>query len=105
VILFSHQQRNRKDFQMKHTSGPWKTNGRAGYAGHKVADATGRSVAAFPSTSNRAIEERDANAKLIAAAPDLLAALEMALPFIDGYKANSADVVDAIKFAITKATV
>jgi hypothetical protein len=55
-----------------HTPGPWAVFGRAGYAGHKVGDCTGRSVAAFPATSKRSEDERNANAGLIAAAPDML---------------------------------
>lgn len=62
-----------------HTPGPWKVFGRAGYTGHKVEDGKGRSVAAFPSTSKRSKEERDANAVLIAAAPELFAALKAAV--------------------------
>jgi 23S rRNA maturation mini-RNase III len=59
-----------------HTPGPWKVISRAGYSGHCVADNYTRSVAAFPSNSKRDETERDANARLIAAAPDLLAALQ-----------------------------
>jgi trehalose 6-phosphate phosphatase len=57
-----------------HTPGPWSVCSQAGYSGHKVDDANGRSVAAFPSSSRRSEDERNANARLIAAAPDMLAA-------------------------------
>lgn len=60
------------------TAAPWAISGQAGYTGHSVKGADGRSVAAFPSTSKRSKEERDANACLIAAAPELLAALKIA---------------------------
>ncbi len=61
---------------MKHTPGPWKSRGEAGYTGHGVNDTTGRSVCSIPSNGNRAFAERNANAVLLASAPDLLAALE-----------------------------
>jgi hypothetical protein len=38
-----------------------------------------------------------------AAAPEMLEALRAALPLIDGYKAGSATVCDAIRAAIAKA--
>lgn len=66
-----------------HTPGPWKVNGQAGYAGHTVIDTNGRSVAAFPSSSKRPKSERDANARLIASAPELLAALKDLEAFAD----------------------
>ena len=59
---------------MNHTPGPWATHGEATFAGHKVVDQNKRSVAAFPSNGTRPADERNANARLIAAAPDLLAA-------------------------------
>jgi len=51
--------------------GPWSVRARAGLGGHGVNDVTGRSVCAIPSNGTRPYEERDANAALLAAAPDL----------------------------------
>jgi hypothetical protein len=59
-----------------YTPGPWTVSGRAGYGGHIVIDRNKRSVAAFPSSSRRPFDERDANARLIAACPEMLAELE-----------------------------
>ena len=66
----------------KHTPGPWQI----GYPGVKsqgnyIADCDVSYV--FPD------DEKRANARLIAAAPDLLAALERCLPFVDRIRANS----------------
>ena len=66
-----------------HTKGHWKVYGSTQYAGFKVTDANGRSIAAFPSTSTRPDAERTANARLIAAAPDLLAALQAWVAYRD----------------------
>lgn len=59
-----------------YTPGPWAVRGRAGYTGHGVNDSTGRSVCSVPSNGNRPHDERNANVALLAAAPDLLAALQ-----------------------------
>jgi hypothetical protein len=74
----------------QHTPGPWRVSGKATIN-------AGRSWIASVSTSNR-----DANARLIAAAPDLLAALEKARNTLAGCgMANiAADICDA---AIAKA--
>jgi Zn-dependent alcohol dehydrogenase len=38
------------------------------------------------------------------AAPELLEALKSILPFVDGYKAHSADILEKARYAIAKAT-
>lgn len=73
----------------KHTPGPWARDTGSGF-GCDVRAENGRKVAATWGINNgdpnrpayRA--ECDANARLIAAAPELLAALEMALVYVDG---------------------
>lgn len=60
---------------MKHSPLPWSVRGQPKYTGFAVVDRNGRSDAAFPSTSKRPDEERQANANLIAAAGDMHAAL------------------------------
>lgn len=83
---------------MEHTPGPWHTE--EGSYGHyvKVVDPTGRTVARIPWGGNDG-----GNAELIAAAPELLAALEAALPMIDGYREGSASVCEAARAALAKA--
>jgi len=71
----------------KHTQGRWiipavsdfytvYENGFKAFRGVSVMDQNNRSICAFPSSSKRDDLEREANIKLVAAAPDLLAALE-----------------------------
>lgn len=62
---------------VKHTPGPWAASGDTvkGPAGNIVAECCGYSVKATD-PSHRAQGGREANAHLIAAAPELLAALE-----------------------------
>ncbi len=90
----------------QHTPGPWVVNGEARYAGFNVVDKTGRSVAAFPSNSKRPDDERNANAHLIAAAPELLAALEgleWAVSGLAYVQEEYSDQVAAAQAAIAKA--
>jgi hypothetical protein len=89
---------------MSHTPGPWFVDADGAQdAGTKGAfvpfDACG--CCDSPWMCGETEKERAANARLIAAAPDLLAALELARPWMV-YRANSDDlaVVDA---AIKKA--
>lgn len=56
----------------KHTPGPWKAEG---WKGIVVNDSNGHTLALAPGCSY-SIEEMAANARLIAAAPDLLEALQ-----------------------------
>lgn len=83
----------------KHTPGPWQTSTRTKPRGgltvfstvNGVADALIAQVSEGESYEDRAIQvtESDANACLIAAAPDLLEACKTAVDFIDQF------VVDA----------
>jgi hypothetical protein len=59
----------------KTSPGPFKTRGRAGCTGHGVDDATGRSVCAIPSNGRLPLDQRNANAALLAASWDLRDAL------------------------------
>lgn len=68
----------------QHTPGPWRT-GDAGLTvfGPKTDEPAPVTIALLPNPSPRVSpDERRANARLIAAAPDLLAALYVALPFV-----------------------
>ncbi len=60
---------------MAHTPGPWEITSSAGYTGHGV-NARGKRVCSINSNSPLPHTERDANARLIAAAPELLAACQ-----------------------------
>jgi len=88
--------------QSKHTPGPWRTGGNE-LSAFNVYGPTGDLIAQCLST---------ANARLIAAAPELLAALQMALPALewcDKQWANSpqrghgVNVLHVVKATIAKA--
>ena len=76
---------------MKHTPGPWSAPSAGIYAGPMVDGyATGPLIASVGTREvlkqmrkfkRNTLQEVDANARLIAAAPDLLAALEAVLPY------------------------
>lgn len=84
---------------MKHTAGPWS------FDGTKITDTEGKLL----HNSDRTDEERVYNAKLIAAAPELLATLSdithMCELSIDNFNAIGADVVERARLAIDKATI
>lgn len=96
---------------MKHTKGPWRISK---YAKFNIENSTGRSVASaggYSSNTNgeKIYNENIANAKLIAAAPDLLQALldiivqAERLPY--GLPADLSDSIKILgKQAIKKAT-
>ena len=89
---------------VKHTPGPWTvTADGAGWyiecapeRGHSVAYIMAEIGEEDPDTSD---DEKEANARLIAAAPDLLEALQMLLEF-----PNTGPATSAAREAITKAT-
>ena len=94
-----------------HTPAPWVATG---YKNTVVNDANGNTLALYPAHDSTT-ETAQANAKLIAAAPELLAALNRALPWLgrliaDGGHLNSVAPNDAIgamnqaQAAIDKAT-
>lgn len=85
----------------KHTPGPWVRRNIASardiYIG-AADDGGAPSVAIVPARVNRPADEADANARLIAAAPDLLAAL---LPFAGNWGFRD---FNAVRAAIARAT-
>ena len=89
--------------QGKHTPRPWVVGNR--YSETGVFSADGETLVANTHSSQRnfdrdaQVTEQHANARLIAAAPDLLEALRLALPYVRND--NTASVMRA---AITKAT-
>jgi hypothetical protein len=84
-----------------HTAGPWKTNISI-HPDDQVFDATGVMVADCKWT-NHVHTEREANALLIAAAPELLDALKGLLAISDRYTGVGLREVDAARTAIAKA--
>ena len=66
----------------KHTPGPWKTQTHISLDRLEIRDADGRRIAACAMDFPMSAKTHDANAHLIAAAPELLAALEEAKQFI-----------------------
>lgn len=83
----------------KHTHGPWKvdtlTVGR--YKGVNVETLLGDRIASA-GHSPFSLDEKQANARLIAAAPELLEALKMAMPLLIGSRES-----EIAKAAIVKA--
>lgn len=85
-----------------HTPGPWKVAPKGylsicpvtdcGNLGTAIASAVGDGVVVAGTNCN---DDREANARLIAAAPGLLAALKEALPALDYCNAKKADVARA----------
>jgi hypothetical protein len=81
----------------EHTPGPWKTNGDP-----YVSTADGKRSIAFCDT--RQAHEDRANARLIAAAPDLLEALQGFQKAWDENRLLTSDEAASIRAAIAKAT-
>lgn len=89
----------------KHTPGPWRLDKRASCA---VVGEGGRMVASTSvHTSNtddgEHVNENEANARLIAAAPELLKAAECFVAKVESGRARSADSYAQFKAAIARA--
>lgn len=84
-----------------HTPGPWE----AFKGGYAVGSQQGTCVATLPSSSKHHPEdsEREANARLISAAPDLLSALTILLKMIEDGDFTTLELNEA-RAAIAKAT-
>lgn len=80
---------------MKHTKGEWSF-------GHNVGVYSGNTHIADINPVENGFDETLANAKLIAAAPDLLEALKLMVDVVDG---NYSEATDIAKAAIEKATI
>jgi len=90
----------------KHTSGPWFIMGGDGFGNIQISGAPFDSEHNDPLwhavTTGPTDEERNANAALICAAPELLAALEELLPLLtgtrfDGYRQNVSCIIKKAK--------
>ena len=89
----------------KHTPGPWNCM-RASAAGRNIICSDTRPVdICVLSNRDKTQTEIDANARLIAAAPDLLAACQRALDWLASYPGGNADRAwEQVRDAIVKAT-
>ena len=81
-----HPSRNTTNMKAQHTPGPWHINTMEtvqatihAHRGHVATVSRG-------SMNEVSADEIEANARLIAAAPDLLAALEQCLPILDAHR-------------------
>lgn len=96
--------------ERKHTPGPWEIydeefDDRRGYQEPKIiANGSDSALVHEICTIRIGLKETPANARLIAAAPDLLAACQLALDTMSDYRNNTpADVQQFIRAAISKA--
>lgn len=83
----------------QHTPGPWRVESRGGMAGREVRAGEALVVATVNTTSNDQ-GNREANARLIAAAPEMLEALQRLLSVTE---LNMDDMEDETRIAIQKA--
>lgn len=86
---------------MKHTPGPWEASQ------WRVCHSVGGDIGVICDTANNAktrTEENMANAKLIAAAPELLEACQMLLTLSLPHDVSGRAMVDKARAAIEKAT-
>ena len=91
-----------KNENAKHTPGPWmvKGNNTAVWSGGKFITRT--EYDAYSNCVNSK-NEAEANAHLIATAPELLAALELALTTLSSVACNESDEIDNVKTEIANA--
>ena len=91
-----------------HTPGPWTASHayvamHGGWQDFKIAGPDGKSVCSCSSNSKRSPPEIYANASLVAAAPDMLAALQGFQAAWDSDRLLTSDEAAAIRAAIAKA--
>lgn len=90
----------------KHTAGPWVVSANSPFLVRAGDDTTGRHIAhAGPASYHPSFEVDEPNARPIAAAPELLDALEQCIASMldSGYRADAV-VIRAARDAIAKAT-
>ena len=91
----------------KHTPGPWKCSqhlGHPAWSVHVDSGDRGRGLIIVDGVAGIDREHRLANARLIAAAPELLEALEYIGRFIDPTAKDAETMVKHARIAIAKAT-
>ncbi|HCF3885679.1 TPA: hypothetical protein NID48_005207 [Pseudomonas aeruginosa] len=87
----------------KHTPGPWVSRNNRVFRGGKCICSNVNAASPTPQNIEEDVAMSIANARLMAAAPELLDALVNLLPLISPLKAESQQVADA-SAAIAKAT-
>jgi hypothetical protein len=85
---------------MKHTPGPW-TYDRSGYSLYVN---SGRELVTALSMDGKRMETSEANARLIAAAPELLEALKSVIAWLDAPDESAFSDSELARAAIAKAT-
>ena len=75
---------------MKHTPGPWSVERRSAEDVRIVDGNPNTTIATLGNWLPEFRAERDANARLISAAPDMFEALERTLSWLASYQANAA---------------
>lgn len=90
----------------KHTQGPWEAFSLGNFIGvtGKKSDIAYTRLKEITLDNARSIDEDEANASLIAAAPELLEALQLADAILSGANMNVSVVEKKVKSAIAKAT-
>jgi len=84
----------------KHTPGPWKREAKTGRNRFRITDARGHQVA----DTNTYNEDAEANADVIAAAPELLEALQELVDGMTDVEDSESCVLFRARAAIAKAT-
>lgn len=88
----------------KHTPGPWEVVLRIGGAnGAAIVSASGRVVARVPHTADRPYYQKEADLHVLAAAPDLLAALKVLMDGVNEIWKTESPAFMAAVAAIAKA--
>lgn len=87
----------------QHTPGPWTTDGAARTGDLDVISPAGRITLIDCEFSDESEDVLTANARLISAAPELLAALRIAEDALDMYSGGQSSDLAAIRAAIDKA--
>lgn len=89
----------------KHTAGPWVVSANSPFLVRAGDDTTGRHIAhAGPASHHPSFEVDEPNARLIAAAPDLLEALERAVDRLEGAGLFYSEAAIRARATIAKAT-
>ena len=90
--------------EKKHTPGPWKTQTHISLDRMEIRDANGRRIAECAMVFPMSAKTHDANASLIAAAPELLEALQEIVTAADGEGRSQLDAsFTKARAAISKA--
>ena len=87
---------------MKHSQGPWTAEGPDHFGDYNIHEPGIRAVVAAVISNLRDPEEIEANARLVAAAPNMLAALKQAAKWLRGWS-TAEPYLSEIEAAISEA--